>query len=440
MLTDSALPASLTTLHLAMAIVRRHRAGGRLFNPFVLPSFVFAATPWLLTTPLALAVSTAAHVVWFAVCEFMAPPVTTATIDRSRTATAKAATTSSAPTSGFVSTPVLAVLEEATDIKTFRVARPNGFTFNAGQFLAVRVDVAGKPHVRCYSISSSPEAQGYLEISVRRQGLVSTTLHATLRSGSTLTIGQPTGQFLYPGGDDRPLALLAGGIGITPLLSMLRHAVLRDPTRPVTLLYSARSRDDAAFIHELSLIAERHPQVHVAVTFSGGTAPSPWRTGRIDTAMLRQFIPHPAHTIFCVCGPAAMMAAMDQLLRAEGVPADQIRSERFETAVAATLVNTAAAPTSALEAASHRGEYQVTFANSGRTARAGSSHTLLDIAEMEGVPIASSCRSGVCLTCRTRLADGDADCRSTMLDADDRAAGFILPCVTWAATDCVLEA
>ena len=101
-------------------------------------------------------------------------------------------------------------------------------------------------------------------------------------------IGKPAGQFVYPEGDDRPLALLAGGIGITPLLSMLRHAVLADPTRPVTLLYSARSRDDAAFVHELSVIGERHPQVRIALTFSGGTAPPPWRTGRIDAALLRQ--------------------------------------------------------------------------------------------------------------------------------------------------------
>lgn len=339
---------------------------------------------------------------------------------------------------GFVSTSVLAVLEEANEIKTFRMARPDGFTFTAGQFLAVRVSVAGQPHVRCYSISSPPEAHGYLEISVRRQGLVSTTLHATLRSGSRLAIARPAGQFVYPHGDDRPLALVAGGIGITPLLSMLRHAVLADATRPIVLLYSARSAQDAAFVRELSLIAERHPQVRIGVTFSGGTAPPPWRTGHIDAALVRQYVPHPAHTIFCLCGPAAMMAAMDQLLRGEGVAPDQIRSERFETAVAAALVNTSA-PGAQGQTASH-GEYRVTFTSTGRTARGAASQTLLDVAELEGVPIASSCRSGVCLTCRTRLTEGDADCRSSMLDPDDRAAGFILPCVSWAMGDCALEA
>ena len=66
--------------------------------------------------------------------------------------------------------------------------------------------------------------------------------------------------------------------------------------------------------------------------------------------------------------------------------------------------------------------------------------TLLESAEAEGVAIVSSCRSGVCQSCRTRLTSGDADCRSDVLDPDDRAAGFVLPCVTWPNGDCVLEA
>ncbi len=66
--------------------------------------------------------------------------------------------------------------------------------------------------------------------------------------------------------------------------------------------------------------------------------------------------------------------------------------------------------------------------------------TLLEAAEAEGVAIPSSCRSGVCQACRTRLKDGQADCRSDVLDPEDRDAGFILPCVTWALGDCELEA
>lgn len=332
------------------------------------------------------------------------------------------------------------MLEEATDIKTFRLARPHGFDFTPGQFVPVRVSINGKPHVRCYSISSSPDSRAYLEISVRRQGLVSTTLHATLRTGSQLAIGRAAGQFVYPAGDDRPLVLLAGGIGITPLLSMLRHGVSSDPTRPITLLYSARDRQAIAFLPELQVLAQRHPQIRIGITVSEPSPPAPWRSGHIDLSLVRQYVAHPAHTIFCVCGPQPMMTAMEQMLVGEGVPADQVRSEKFDTAMAAATLNPQAAAGHAAPSERPAGDFEITFATTGRTLRAPGSQTLLEAAEAEGISIASSCRSGVCQACRTRLADGDVDCRSSVLDADDRTAGFILPCVSWAQSDCVLEA
>jgi ferredoxin-NADP reductase len=121
------------------------------------------------------------------------------------------------------------------------MARPDGFSFKAGQFLSVRFSIDGKAVSRCYSVSSAPESTGYLEISVTRQGLVSGMLHATVRPGSLLDVIHPAGAFVYPADDHRPITLIAGGVGITPLMSMLRHAVQADPTRPMTLLYSVRT-------------------------------------------------------------------------------------------------------------------------------------------------------------------------------------------------------
>jgi ferredoxin-NADP reductase len=399
-----------------------------------------ALAPWLWSTPLGLAIGVGAHVVWFAVCELLAPPVTSA-----RAAAAPPAKIPVAPRAAVPGPPafgpavVLAVLDEAADIKTFRVARPTGFEFSPGQFLTVRVQIDGKPHVRCYSISSAPHMRGYLEISVRRQGLVSGMLHATVRAGSTLTINRAAGQFVYPQGDDRPLALIAGGIGITPLLSMLRHAVAADPARPITLLYSARGEHDVAFHNELRVLAERHPQVRVAITLTQPTEPTRLRAGRVDEAMVRQFVPAPADTIFCLCGPGRMIEDLRSALAGLGVPAGQVRYEQFEMAIAASQVN-AAAPRVAPAAPVSSDAVTLTFERSGVSVSARPSMTLLETAEAEGVAIASSCRSGVCQSCRTRLKAGDADCRSDVLDPDDRAAGFVLPCVTWPNGDCVLEA
>jgi ferredoxin-NADP reductase len=434
---------------LALAAFRHHRSRSSFLNLFVLPSFVVAATPWIWSSTTALVAVLCAHVAWVVACEVAMPaPASAPTavpISTRPTPMRAASIERSSPSlpvprdqSGFAPVTVLAVLDETADIKTFRLSRAPGLDFKPGQFLPVRVSIDGKPHVRCYSISSSPDARGYIEISVRRQGLVSTTLHATLRQGSQLTVGKPAGQFVYPADDERPLALLAGGIGITPLLSMLRFAVSSHPTRPVTLLYCARNREALAFLPELRVLAQRHPQLRIGITVSEPGAPAPWRTGRIDLPFIKQYVAHPAHTIFCVCGPTAMMADMARLLATAGVPSNQIRSEKFETAVAATVLNATASAHNA--AGTGRSEFQVTFAATGLTSRASGSQTLLETAEAEGVAITSSCRSGVCQACRTRLAEGDVDCQSTVLDADDRAAGFILPCVSWAQSDCVLEA
>jgi len=435
-------PAFVTSIHVALAILRRHRAGHRgTLGLFLLPSFLFPVTPWIWSSPAGIGIALAAHCVWFAICEVLAPP---GDVEGSaRPAPANGLKPSGA--SRFETTSVVAVLEETNDIRTFRLLRPDGFDFSAGQFVPVRVHIDGKPHVRCYSVSSSPETRGYFEISVRRQGAVSTMLHATLRTGASVTVGRPAGAFVYPAGDDRPIALVAGGIGLTPLLSMLRHAVASEPSRPITLLYSARSEEDLAFVSELRLIGERHPQVRIGITLTRPASAPRWRIGRIDAAMVRQYITHPEHSIFCLCGPAQMIADTTALLQALGVPSRQIRSEHFELAVAATALHAESADDAIVGRSvdKHpvgRQTHSVTFARSGRTSTAASSLTLLEIAESEGIEIASSCRSGVCQACRTRVCEGTVDCRSDVLDPDDRAAGYVLPCVSWAVSDCVMEA
>jgi ferredoxin-NADP reductase len=197
---------------------------------------------------------------------------------------------------GFIQAPVLAVFNETNDIKTIRIARPGGFEFAAGQFITVRIRVDGKDCSRCYSLSSAPDVRGYLEISVKRQGLVSNALHATARPGAMMSIRSPNGAFKYPSGDDRPIVLLAGGVGITPLMSMLRHGVQTEPSRPITLLYSARTPSDFAFHDELMALARRHPQIRVHLASTKSSSPDLY-PGRIDSALIGATLPDVAHSI-----------------------------------------------------------------------------------------------------------------------------------------------
>ena len=225
--------------------------------------------------------------------------------------------------------PVIATFDQTRDIRTFRLARPRGFDFQAGQFLTVTVRINAKRMVRRYSICSAPESADHLEISVKRQGTVSSALHATVGVGSLLPVEPPAGRFVYPAGDPRHLVLIAGGIGCTPLMSMLRHAVVRDPGRPVTYLLSARTEKDVAFRSEISQLRQSHPQIRVGVTLTREQRPG-FSAGRIDGELLRRASPDPANALYYVCCPAPMRDRVRTLLSGLGVPADQVRCELFD--------------------------------------------------------------------------------------------------------------
>ena len=437
--TPSSVLAFVTTIHAAMVVLRLHR--GRLPGVLLLalPSLAFAATPWILATTTGLAIGLAAHLAWFVACERLAHTTPSATEPPGpvrRTAAASPGVVRPAPAvasaTDFVQVPVLAVIDETPEIRTFRFARPPGFDFQAGQFLTVRVQAEGRALTRCYSVSSPPHASGYLEISVKRQGTVSGLLHATLRPGTMLALRRPAGPFVYPSGDDRPMVLLAGGIGVTPLLSMLRHAVAADPARPVTLLYSVRSPSELAFADDLSLLARRHPQARLVVTITGKTAVDMYRHGRIDATLLRQAVPDLQGSLFFMCGPLPMIDGLRTLLAQLGVPPSQIHAEAFAAAVAGA--DTAPDPGRAAARA------RVTFARSKRDVDADGRESLLEVAERAGVDIPSMCRAGACGTCRTRLVAGEAHCAPSCLRPNEREDGWILPCVTQPLGDCVLEA
>lgn len=433
--------AAATTLHLAAAALVNHaHQGTRAVSPLALVSAVLAGAPWAFPSAAGVLAGLAVHMAWAAVCARLTPATGGSASQRPPAqppgAVPRPARSTDGRPRGFVPTPVLAVLAESDDIKTFRLARPDGFDFTPGQFLTVRLRSDGKDVVRCYSLSSAPAARGYLEISVRRQGQVSNTLHALARPGSLLSVRAPAGRFTYPGGDDRPLVLLAGGIGITPLMSMLRHALLVEPTRPVTLLYSARVVGEFAFRDELLTLSRRHDQLQVCFAVTRGEAPPDVYRGRIDQRLLTSAAPHVQHAVTMICGPQAMIDGLTATLHAMGVPADQVRSERFDAAVAAS----AGPSRPARDTTESGGEtFQIRERRSARAAPATAGQTLLDAADAHGLAIPSLCRAGVCGTCRTRVVEGQVECDGGILDAEDRAAGYVLACVASPRSDCVIE-
>lgn len=439
----ASLLAFVTTIHVALLALRQSRGASPrwLLPPMLLASAALSVAPWVFSSFGAVIIGLAAHVVWFMACDRLSrrqPPAETLPVAAAPTIQSPAPP---APRSrDFLPAPVVAVHDETPTIRTFRLARPEGFTFAAGQFVPVQIRVDGKPQVRCYSISSAPEAAGYLDITVRRQGVVSGTLHAVVKPGATLLVRPPAGRFVYPEGDERPIVLVGGGVGVTPLMSMLRHAVLAEPTRPISLLLSVRSSGDIAFRDELAWLPRRHPHTRVMVTVTGADASrNGFRSGRISPAMIAEHVAEPRDSIYLLCGPLPMIHDVRKLLDGLGVPDAQIRSEVFEAATAigatASPVDEASRPAAATR---RQAPSRLTLSRSRQSVDVPAGTTLLEAAEAAGVSIPTVCRSGVCGTCRTRLISGEVRCTSDALDAGD--AGFVLPCVTWAAGDCALDA
>lgn len=439
--------ALATTAHVGVLLLRasRNPVSSR-FILILVPSLVLTASPWWFPTPAGLAAGLLLHLVWFTACERWIPEAASA--PRPAASKPKSPSRPQAPrppakkpapsTGGFVQVPVIGVFPETDDITTFRMTRPEGFDFAAGQFTSVRINIDGKPVVRCYSVSSAPEAAGYFEISVKRQGLMSGTLHASIRPGSMISVMPPSGGFSYPSGDDRPITLLAGGVGITPLMSMLRHAVHSNPTRPITMLYSVTTHRDIAFRDELGLLAKRHPQIKVVITATRGPHDTELLSGRIDSRMISEQVEDVANNVYMICGPGPMIEGMTTTLAELGVPENQIRSEAFEAAVASTAGGASQTDDETTDPAVEG--FQLRLVATDATIEINGSETLLDACEAAGIDLPSACRAGVCGTCRARLVDGEVRCDSEMLDENDREDGYILPCVSWAESDCAMEA
>lgn len=243
------------------------------------------------------------------------------------------------PKPEFVLTPVVGLFDETRDVRTIRMARPDGFDFRAGQAMNVAFEADGRKLTRRVSISSAPESDVYLEISVKRHGKGAEALLAAAKVGSFLALQPPEGSFLYPEGDGRPVVLVGGGEGAAPLMSMLRHAVVSDQSRRVTLLLSVRTAEDLPYRRELHLLVRQHPQVRVGVTLSQEGARPGFRTGRVNEALLRLAAPAPANTLFFLCCPPPMLEETRRLLAGLGVPAAQIRCEVFERPAAEAVAS-----------------------------------------------------------------------------------------------------
>jgi ferredoxin-NADP reductase len=325
--------------------------------------------------------------------------------------------------------------------------------FRPGQFLTFSLELpagaAGEPPhpiTRCYSLSDRPDPAHY-RVTIKRvpaphdhpeflPGLSSNHFHDHVRVGDVLRVKAPSGHFFIDPDAAVPAVLIGGGIGITPMMSMLRWCIANQPQRPVHLFYGLRNSDEHAFKAQLEDMAATHPALKLHVVYSRpATADVLGRdyqhAGHVDVDLLRKALPHGRHQ-FYVCGPPAMMQNLVPALAEWGVSVADIHYEAFGPA-SVKLPGAAAASHTEVSGV------EVQFQRSGRTLTwSGSDASLLDFAERHGIAVESGCRSGGCGSCETRVLDGTVAYEHA--PDHDVAQGHCLLCVGRPTTSLVLEA
>lgn len=333
--------------------------------------------------------------------------------------------------------------DETPTVRTFRLVSPDGtrlpFDYLPGQYLNLILIIDGQTVRRSYTIASSPARMGYCELTIKReeQGLCSRYLHDQVRVGEVLQVIAPAGRFTFTGVESSGVVLIAGGVGITPLMSHIRYLTDLGWDGPIDLIAAMKTEKEIIFREELALLQRRHPNLHITFTLTREEG-SGWtgKRGRITPELLLETVPDLLSRRVYICGPTEMANMTRAMLQRLRVPDPAIQVESFTSPARPAspgdrrTVGTTQTPVSQSDLNSEVGEPgEVTFSRSGKSTTASMHRTVLELAESLGIQLNYDCRAGICGQCKVRLISGNVVMEAEdALDAHDRANNNILAC------------
>ena len=222
---------------------------------------------------------------------------------------------------------IIKIIDESPEVKTFRVQVPNkDISFYAGQFFMVRFEDSIKMH-RAYSIASSPEQKNYLDITMN---LVAEFTHKLWKAeiGDILIFKGPYGKFFFAEEMKKNLVLIGGGLGITPLMSIIRLCMDKKLKNKIKLIYSARTPVDIVYHEEIKQQKNQNPNMDYVVTITRPQQEYNWqgRTGRIDLNLLKQNI-EDIDSLYFLCGSLIFVKSIIAMLESLGIKKEQIKTD-----------------------------------------------------------------------------------------------------------------
>lgn len=358
---------------------------------------------------------------------------------------------------------IAAMFQETPDVRTLRLMAADGgefpFVYQPGQFINIQLMIDGKRVNRSYTLASSPTRSDACELTIKREPswLASRYIHDNLRVGDVIGVSGPSGKFVFTGDNASGVVLIAGGVGITPVMSILRYLTDRAWQGTIHFLIVAKTEQDLIFRDELRWLQSRHSNLHVCITLTRTEPQSMWtgNRGRANAELLTRVIPNLTQLPVYLCGPNEMMDATTELLITLGVPSSRIHTEAFagRKTVAANADSASILPEDSLSVMSRvpstttmkhpakSDQATIQFSRSGRSTQVDADTTILEAAESLSIEIPYECRSGICGQCKTKLLHGTVqmDCEDA-LGAAEKGRGIILACQARPKSDVNVEA
>lgn len=345
-------------------------------------------------------------------------------------------------------------IRECADVESFYLAPHDGRPlppFKPGQYITFQLNLPGeaKPVIRCYSLSDSPTHPDYYRVTIKKAlpppdaleakpGKASCYFCDSVKVGDILDVKAPGGHFFLDMAEEKPVVLISGGVGITPMVSMLNAIVETGQKREVWFFFGARNRSEHILKEHLEKVAAANPNVQLHVCYSKpGKEDVLGRDyqheGRVSVELFKQLLPSNNYNYF-LCGPGAFMKSITDGLTAWGVPDASVHYEAFGPATVKK-----AAPAVDESATAMLSKIQVTFGRSGKIHHWNPAcGSLLDFAEEKGVKIDAGCRAGNCGTCLVAIKAGDVEYLAAQ--GATAEAGSCLTCICKPKSNIVLDA
>lgn len=221
---------------------------------------------------------------------------------------------------------IIDIIKRTHDVKSFRFQRPEGFDYKPGQYILVSLNVEDSVITKAFSLSSSPTEKDHIEFTKKLTGHPFSNVLDTMKIGNSAVINGPFGKMTFEG-EYSKVALLSGGIGVTPMISICKYCTDMHIDTDIVLIYTNRAEEDLAFMKELDEMMHSNSNFRIIYTLTRATESWTGYRERIHENLILREVPDYKERHFYICGSPEMVHSMEEMLTSMVVPEDKIKKE-----------------------------------------------------------------------------------------------------------------